>query len=306
MEKHLLGRVSAWCSVFFMRVWMWVFTHKVPNMTYRKDPSETRLVWSISNMTKMVAVMASAIVVSIFWLSVLNVRWNEGTKILVALDVSFVGLWAAFVFHTRRYSCDWFGYVDVASEKARKWYHLFLLASDQSPLMRKSAECYFIPILAVSVLSLVVRFWDVAAVLGVFALGVYLLKKLSDRRNRNAQNNRTMEEYRAGMEKRAAEQKAENERRLAEYPAVLSERDALKSKQIPIIGALIRAKMLIVASKVDGARSRHLAEARFALDTALAQVVGAVSQTEIDLIELRVCRELGVAPEKHVPVVAAS
>jgi hypothetical protein len=38
----------------------------------------------------------------------------------------------------------------------------------------------------------------------------------------------------------------------------------------------------------------------------LTQAVGALTQTEIDLIELRVCRELGVAPEKHVSVVVAS
>jgi hypothetical protein len=306
MEKHLLGRVSAWCSVFFMKVWLWVFTHEVPTTSYRGDLIKTKLVWSISNMTKMIATAAVAIVSALFWLNTLNGRWNEGAVILVALDAILIGLWVAFFFRTVRCGCNWFDYVDVASEKTRKWYHLFLLASDRYPLMRKSAECYFIPILTVSVLSLVVRFWDVAAVLAVFALGVYLLKIISDRRHRNSQNRYFMKLHHGLMEEKAAALKVENERRLAVYPAVLSERDMLRSKYLELVENLIRAKMLIIASKVDGARSKYLAEARFALDTALTQAVGALTQMEIDLIELRVCRELGVAPEKHVPTVVAS
>ena len=299
MEKHLLGRVLAWCSLFFMKIWYFVFTHK--EILSVRDSCQKKK-WSISNFTKMVTTIGLTVVVAIFSLDVLNVPWADSGKIVAALDAIFIGLWAVFFIPNR--NLEWFGRTDVHS--AKEWYNVFLLTREYFSDVMKSAECYFIPIVTVCAFALAVKFWNVALVLAVIALGIYLLKTLSDQRNCKAQNNRTMEEYQYGMEKRAAEQKVENERRLAEYPAVLSERDMLKSKQIPLIEALIRAKMLIIASKVDGARSRHLAEARFALDTALAQVVGTVTQTEIDLIELRVCRELGVAPEKHVPVVAAS
>lgn len=273
-------------------------------MSYSGDPIKTKLVWSVSNFTKMFVTIAVTAVVAIYSLNALHVRWDEGGEIVVILDTILIGLWAALFIPNR--NLEWFGRTDV--HLAKKWYNVLLLTRERYSDVKKSLQCYFIPVLLVSAFVLAVKFWESTAFLATFAavlaVIIYVAEKISTVRIRK-EHKRQVEKYNA---EDAAELKVENDRRLAEYPALLAERNSLRAqvkdlRDGMIQGALadaeylIMAKMLVETSKEEGIKSKFLADARRYINTVIkSQPLG---QEQLDVIELKVCRALDKAPEKN-------
>lgn len=274
---------------------MYVFTHHDRN---------TSIVWSLSNRTKVLIGSAMTIVVATVSLNLLGDDWSQGVKYALTIDVFVIVCWPVLFFKARQI----FWFQRAYADGHQKWYNAFLLSERNTPYAKESILFYFWPLVFVTACALAARYWYMAQIIVITFLALFIvwaiymtvkdpiLSAVFMIKNFD----RVMNDYFVSSHE-INELKAECDtlkRSVEEHHSTMIQ-EASKVARL-----LIEVKMLVEASKEEGIKSKHLAEARRLIKITIEKLP--LNHDQLDLIELQVCRELGRAPEKRTPAVTAS